>query len=90
MVMLGSYLLIVFYYSLQGNKGFMVEAHGLITTSPHDNEVEDYCTRMLIPLLGRFNNKIRDRMHLKLLDYHNSPGFNIRKLVEHLSKVLTK
>ena len=51
MVMVGSCLLITFATSLQGNKGFIVEVHGLITNIPHGREVYEIFPHVVIPFM---------------------------------------
>ena len=58
--MVGSFLLLGFVLSLRGNKGFMVEAHGLQSHRNYgQNNGRD--SHVVIPLLGRFKNEDGER-----------------------------
>ena len=85
---LGTYLVICFLCSLQGNEGFMCKLGGVIqhlNDGKGDNETHPH---VVIPFLGSFKNESGERCHVMLAASENASGFNPRVWVEILLVIL--
>ena len=91
LIVFGCYMLISYVCSLRGNKGFMIDLCGLINHL-NDGKGPDDSTHphVVIPLLGRFKNKISERLHLMLAASVTKSGFKVRRWVEMLVIVMAR
>ena len=88
LVVCGALLLIGFVLSLRGPECFMVEAHGLMSHLHYGTGDDEEIPFVIVPLLGKFKNEDGERWHLMMSVSRTGSGFEVRKWIESLVKIL--
>ena len=77
-VVVGTYLVVCFLFSLRGNDGFMVELGGVMKhIYDGKGDLEDH-PHVVVSLLGRFKNEGGERWNLMLVASEIASGFKPR------------
>ena len=89
LIAFGSYCVVSFVSSLRGNEGFMLDLSGFILHILVGKREDDFDhPHVVLPLLGRFKNEIREKLHLMLAASTSKSGIEVRKWVEMLIRVM--
>ena len=84
----GFYFIITFVLSLRGNEGFMIEVKTLIEYIDKGKEEWEENPHVLIPLLGRFKNEDRERLHKMLAASVTKSGSQVQLWTEVVVEIL--
>ena len=86
--MMGTYLVICYGASLQGNESLYTEGSALVEIISFGKNQQEIDAHACIPLLGRFKTEIGEDKHVAVIANVTKSGIQVQRWVEHLVWVL--